>query len=1197
MEIKNFESIQIKIASPEKILSWSHGEVLEPETINYRTLKPEKDGLFCERIFGPTKEFQCYCGKYRGRQYRGIICDRCGVEVTHSSVRRERMGHIELVTPVAHIWFLRGIPSAMGMVLNISRRDLSNIVYFVSYVITSVSKEGKERIREEIEAEYKDKVKSKKKELKGDEEELKKAIRALKQIREKTINEFKKIEKYNVLSELEYRKLSLKYGEVFEAKTGAEALYDMFSEVNLKEEIKELKERLKQAPHSRREDILRRLKFFEGMEKAGIRPEWMFLKILPVLPPGLRPMVQLDGGRYASSDLNDLYRRVINRNNRLKYLLEISAPEVIIKNEKRMLQEAVDALIDNQKRTSAVTRSAAEGRRPLKSLADMLKGKKGRFRRNLLGKRVDYSGRAVIVVGPDLPLDQAGIPKEMALEVFKPFVMRGLLEREDAYNVRTAKELIESGTDEVWAVLEDVVKDKYILLNRAPTLHRLSIQAFKPKLIEGNVISIPPLTCPSFNADFDGDQMAMHLPLSEEAQKEAKEIMLSTLNVLRPANGKPIINPSQDMVLGVYWLTTLRDNAKGEGRIFSSAREAILAYEFGQVHVQAKIKFRVAAEENSSENLIETSVGRIIFNENLPSGFPFYNNLLRAKDLNEITWQIVKKYEPDKAAVFISRLKHLGFYWAEKSGLSLGVDDFVVPEEKKAILEKAGEEVEKATKLFQKGLLSDSERKEKVIGAWSKAKNEIEKIVPQKLSKHSSAFIIPDSGSRGSWTQPIQIGGMRGLMVSPSGEIIELPVKGSFKEGLHVLEYFISTHGARKGITDKALGTAKAGYLTRRLADVAHQVIVREEDCGDNKGRVISRSKAQEIGQKWEQKIVGRVSLETVRNKNKDIIVKKGEIISWDMVKEMERENIEKIRVRSPFTCRTRWGLCQKCYGWDMGKNKLVGLGQAVGVVAAQSIGEPGTQLTMRVFHTGGIAGEADITQGLPRVESLFETRKPKVKAILSKTFGQAISVKDNVVEIRTKPENKGQNSETLKYKIPVGLPVLVKKGDSVEKGQRLCEGDIDLQEVFRLLGEDYVKEYLLQEIQNAYISQGVTIHDKHFEVIIREMFSRKKVIDPGDTSFVPGEVISESHLLDENDKVKKNNGQEAKVKSLLLGISKIALTSDSVLSAASFQRTSKVLIEASLKGKEDLLRGLKENVLVGKLVPVGTGFKNPAKK
>ena len=940
MKIEEFKSIQIRLASPQEILSWSHGEVTKPETINYRTLRPEKDGLFCERIFGPTVDYRCYCGKYRRMRYKGIVCDRCGVEVTKSSVRRERMGHIKLACPVSHIWFLRSVPSRIGMVLDISREKLERVVYFAAYIITEVSEEGKQKAREHIEKEYKRKIQLK-------EKKTKEELRKLKQEKEKAISQLERIRPLEILSEIEYRDLSLKYGEIFTAKTGAEAIYEIFKKIDLEKEIKKLKEKIEKSSSFSKKSLLRRLKLFEGMKRAGVRPEWMFLTVLPVLPPGLRPMVQLDGGRYASSDLNDLYRRVINRNNRLKYLLEINAPEVIVRNEKRMLQEAVDALIDNGMRTATVTRATTGGTRLLKSLADMLKGKKGRFRRNLLGKRVDYSGRSVIVIGPELKLNQAGLPKEMALELFKPFVIRKLLERELAYNVRGASRLIEQKTDEVWAILEEIVKDKLVLLNRAPTLHRLSIQAFQPVLIEGKAIQIHPSVCVAFNADFDGDQMAVHVPLSKEAQQEAREIMLSTLNLLKPATGKPIVNPTQDIILGCYWISKIKEGAKGEGKIFSDFQEALLAHEFGDVDLRAKIKVKMPSGE-----ILETSVGRIIFNNVLPEDFPFQNEVLDSKKLKEITWAVIEKYGFEEGAKIIDKIKELGFEYSTRSGLSLGMDDFIVPPQKKDILKEAEKKIEEIHNLYKKGLLTEDERLGKTIEVWTQAKSKIETILPKILPEDNPVAIIANSGCRGSWLQPVQIAGMKGLVVNPLGETIELPVKSSFKEGLGVLEYFISTHGARKGTADTALGSSKAGYLTRRLIDVAHEVIVREEDCGDKKGTIMFLEDAKAIGQDFAFKLVGRRVLDDLKDKKGRVIVEKNEIIDWQKAEQIKEAGLEKVRVRTPLSCQSKKGVCQKCYGWDLGRAKEVDLGEAVGIVAAQAIGEPGTQLTLRTFHT-----------------------------------------------------------------------------------------------------------------------------------------------------------------------------------------------------------------------------------------------------
>lgn len=1201
MKVTKFRSIQIKLASPKEILSWSHGEVLKPETINYRTLKPEKDGLFCERIFGPSKDYQCYCGKYRGIRYKGIVCDRCGVEIASSEGRRERMGHIKLATPVSHIWFLRGVPSAMGMVLGISRQKLAEVIYFVSYIITIVSERAKEETLEKIDKEYKQKVKLARKKLKGkkDRKELRESLDNLKKAKEVALDEIGQLQRFNVLSETDYRKLSLKYGEVFEAKTGAEALYEIFKEIDLKKEIARLTQELKNASSLARINIVRSLKFFQGMLNASIRPEWMFLTILPVLPPGLRPMVQLDGGRYASSDLNDLYRRVINRNNRLKYLLEISAPEVIVRNEKRMLQESVDALIDNGMRLNTVTRAATGGKRSLKSLADMLKGKRGRFRRNLLGKRVDYSARGVIVVGPELKIHNVGVPKEMALEIYKPFVIKKLLEEELAYNIRNASSLIEKQTDEVWTALEEIIEDKPVLLNRAPTLHRISIQAFYPILTEGKAIRISPLICPAYNADFDGDQMAIHLPLSEEARSEAKDIMLSSLNLLKPANGYPIVNPSQDIVMGCYWMSRLKNGAKGEGMVFSTLYEAVLAYEAGDTDLRAKIKIplnnkKIADSKDVKGAFIETTVGRILFNDALPEEFPFKNDLLDADKLSEITWEIIQRYGEEKAAEIIDKVKDLGFEQATLSGISLGLDDFIVPTEKEGVLREADKKIEYIDGLYKKGLISDKEKYSQTVETWATAKSQIKEILPQKMSPDSPISIIADSGCRGSWVQPVQMAGMRGLMVNPAGKIIELPVKNSFKEGLDVLEYFISTHGARKGISDKALGTSKAGYLTRRLVDVAHDVIVKMEDCGDKKGIVISLKEAELIGQNIASKIVGRVSLDNIKDSSGGTIVKKGEVIDWEKSKKIKKAGIGEVKIRSPLSCQALNGVCQKCYGWDLGRNRLVEIGEAVGVIAAQSIGEPGTQLTMRTFHTGGIAGGVDITQGLPRIEEIFERRKPKGQATISKAKGTVIEVKKDLVRINSLVKKKKEKLEILEYRIPKRLGILVKKGDKVEKGQPLCEGSIDLQQLFRLRGKEYTSRYILQEAQKIYVSQGVSIHDKHIEIIISQMFSRLKVEDPGDSFFIPGEVVEKPCFIKENEELKKRKKRLAKAKPMLLGISSVALSSDSFLSSASFQQTSRVLIKAALEGKEDKLSGLKENVIIGKLIPAGTGFEKP---
>ena len=1182
MRVADLESIRIKLASPEDILKWSYGEVTKPETINYRTQKPEKDGLFCERIFGPTKDYECACGKYKRIRYKGVVCDRCGVEVTKSSVRRERMGHIKLACPVSHIWFLRGVPSIMGMILDIPMHHLERVVYFASYIITKVSEDLKKRTLKEIEREYQARVKT----TEGDRE-----LRNLKNAKDKAREELLSIKPLKIISENEYHSLSLKYGEIFEAGTGAETLRKIFEKLNLKKMVSEIKKEEESAAPINKRKISRRLRVIQRMIDSGIRPEWMFLTVIPVLPPDLRPMVQLDGGRYASSDLNDLYRRVINRNNRLKYLLEISAPEVIVRNEKRMLQEAVDALIDNGMRKGQTTVATTGGRRLLKSLADILKGKQGRFRQNLLGKRVDYSGRSVIVVGPTLKLNQCGLPKKMALELFKPFVISKLLQKELAYNVRGATKLIEEEREEVWAALEEVVKGKIVLLNRAPTLHRLGIQGFEPLLIEEEAIRIHPMVCKAFNADFDGDQMPVHLPLSEEAQEEAREMMTPTHNLLKPASGTPIVTPTKDIVLGCYWSTKIREGAKGEGKIFGSKNEAILAYQTDIVDLRAKIKVRINGK------LVEVTVGRIIFNNTLPDDYPFVNEVINSKVLGRLVARMIDNYDQKVVVDSLDKIKALGFEMATLSGISWGMDDLIIPPQKEKIIEEANQKIEQINKHYNKGLLSREEKSTQAIEVWQKAKLEIEKLVPKTLPPLGPVYSIVESGARGSWSQPVQMTGMKGLVINPTGRIIEMPVKHSYKEGLDVLEYFISTHGARKGRADTALRTSTAGYLTRRLVDVAHEVIVTEDDCGDQKGIIISKKDAEYTGQSFLYKIVGRVILEDVKD-----IIKKGEIIDWKKGHALVDSGIDKVRVRSPLSCRSKRGVCRKCYGWDLGKNKLVKLGEAVGVVAAQAIGEPGTQLTLRTFHTGGVAEGGDITQGLPRVGEIFEARSPRGKAVISQVSGKVEDVtSDRIIKIRVDEKNSSKNKnkksgknngEIVEYAIPLKRVILVKKGDLVKRGQQLCEGSLDLRELFKTAGEDRTHNYIVNEIQRIYASQGAIIHDKHIEVIIRQMFSRVKIKDAGDSSLVVDEIVEKSVVLDENSKLIKQNKKPAIVQPILLGISKVALTTDSFLSAASFQETSRVLIRAAIEGKVDKLRGLKENVMIGKLIPVGTGFR-----
>ena len=1288
MRVFDLEAIRVKLASPEDILNWSHGEVTKPETINYRTQRAEKDGLFCERIFGPEKDYECYCGKYRRIRYKGVVCDRCGVEVTKSSVRRERMGHIKLACPVSHIWFLRGIPSRIGMALDIPMQQLEKVIYFAAYIITSVNGEAKKNILGEIEKEYKHKIKGLKSESgegstpssilpsddhrrggdvgkiplkEGEEESRGKSASAKTTTGEKTIErqlkdnkkadkeddelsgdledlriardrakeEVLSISPMKVISEVEYYNYSLKYGEIFEAGTGAEVLRKICEKIDLKKEIEDSKVEIEKVSALEKRKKMRRLIFLKSIQKSGVKSEWMFLNVLPILPPDLRPMVQLDGGRYASSDLNDLYRRVINRNNRLKYLLEISAPEVIVRNEKRMLQEAVDALIDNGMRKGVLTTATTGGRRLLKSLADILKGKQGRFRQNLLGKRVDYSGRSVIVVGPELKLHQCGLPKKMALELFKPFVIKKILDRELVYNVRSASRLIEQETDEVWAILEEVAKDKVVLLNRAPTLHRLGIQAFQPLLVEGESIRVHPMVCKAFNADFDGDQMAVHLPLSDEAQKEAREIMLSSLNLLKPATGVPIVSPSQDIILGCYWLTKIKENGLGEGKVFSNVSEAIMAKEEGELDLRAKIKIRMPAaqiqgKEKEKEKtakveyiLVETSLGRAMFNEALPDDYVFVNDTMDSKKIEKLVGDVIDRYGREIIEETLDRIKSLGFESATISGITWGMDDLIVPAGKDAVIKFAEKEIETIEGHYKKGLLSRDEKSGKVIEVWTRAKSEIEKLVPKSLPPTGPVFTIVDSGARGSWTQPVQMAGMKGLVINPAGQIIELPVKSSFKEGFDVLEYFISTHGARKGTADTALRTSTAGYLTRRLVDVSHDVIVHDEDCGDQNGIETKKKDADEIGQNFSYKILGRTVLEDIKL-GEEIIVKKGELIDWKATRRIIEGGIEKIKVRSPINCKSVRGICQKCYGWDLGHNALVKLGQAVGVVAAQAIGEPGTQLTMRTFHTGGVAGGGDITFGLPRVQEVFEARIPGGKAEISHYEGQIIEItEDRIIRIKIdnssaesssanasakvtadKPEdNKSKSKKVAKediieYKIPPKTAILVEKGQKISKGQQLCEGNLDLKETFKTRGKEAVQAYVLKEIQRIYASQGAPIHDKHIEIIIRQMFSRVKIKDPGESLFSAGEVVERAVFIEENLRLKKEKKNQAKAVNILLGITRVSLTTDSFLSSASFQETSRVLIKASLQGKEDKLKGLKENVIIGKLIPAGTGFK-----
>ena len=1188
--VRDFSAIRIKLASPEDILAWSHGEVIKPETINYRTQKPEKDGLFSEAIFGPTKDWECYCGKYRRIRYKGIVCDKCGVEVTRSIVRRERMGHIALASPVSHIWFLRGVPSKMGLLLDLSVQNLEKVIYFASYIIMEIDEEARERVIDEIEKEYKTKAKAETTETRRKE---------LKSLRDRAIDEVRKLQKHQVLSELDYYDLSLKFGEVFKAGIGAESIRQIFEEINLETLRDAITAELeKTSSVTEKKKLTRRLRVVESMIRSGIRPEWMLITHLPVIPPDLRPMVHLDGGRFATSDVNDLYRRVINRNNRLKKLLELNAPEVIIRNEKRMLQEAVDALIDNSARRGQASTASAGGRkRPLKSLADMLKGKQGRFRQNLLGKRVDYSGRSVIVVGPELKLYQAGLPKRMALEIFKPFVIHKLIyEKEVAPNIRSAGRLIEEETDEVWASLEEVISDRAVLLNRAPTLHRLGIQAFKPTLIEGSAIQVHPLVCQAFNADFDGDQMAVHLPLSQEAQREAHELMLSSNNLMKPATGNPIVEPRQDMVLGIYWLTRMDEGTQGEGKYFSSFNEAITAYEHAQVDIHARIHAR---STKTNFELIETTVGRIIFNLSLPKEIEFINKQMGKREINDLTSEIISRLPHEEVVRVLDGMKAFGFNYATLSGISWGMNDLSIPTEKKELIKKADEEINELRAHYEQGLLTALEKKQRAIEVWNRTKNEIEKLVPKTLTIENPIYTIFQSGARGSMAQLVQMAGMRGLMANPAGEIIELPVISSFKEGFNVLEYFISTHGARKGLTDTALKTANAGYLTRRLVDVAQDIIVREDDCGDEKGMMKYVEDGEPIGMGMHERVLGRVSLETVRDEEGNLVIRKGDLIDKEKAAAVEKLGMKEFRVRSPYSCRASFGICKKCFGTDLATGELIAMGTAIGIITAQSIGEPATQLTMRTFHTGGVAGGADITLGLPRVEEIFERRIPKGKALLADVAGTVLEIRpegrSKILTIDT--ETAGGKGKKVKehakkeYIVPFGTTIFVSVGDLVGKGTRLTEGSLDLSELFGHTNEDETARYILRETETIYATQGANINEKYIEVIIRQMFTRVRVKEAGDTRLLPGAIMEKGQVLEANKALGKKQ-RPGEWQQLLLGITKVALTTESFLSAASFQETSRSLINAAIAGKVDNLDGLKENVIIGRLIPAGTGFR-----
>jgi len=1174
----DFKAIKLKIVSPEDILAWSHGEVIKAETINYRTQRPEKDGLFSERIFGPTKDWECYCGKYRRTRYKGVICDRCGVEVTRSAVRRERMGHIALAVPVIHLWFLRSVPSKIGLLFDAPIQKLEKVVYYITYVVTAVNDVNRERSLNELENEFKSRLKI----AKGDE------AASLKEARLETRDELQNLKVGQVLGETEYYNLSRRFGDVFEAGTGGEAIRKILAGIDLRKFLTETKKQLAAvADPTKKIKLLRRLKLLNAMVKNQLRPEWMVLTTLPVLPPDLRPMVALDGGRYATSDLNDLYRRVINRNNRLKKLMELKAPAIITVNEKRMLQEAVDALIDNSSRLGSQQLSSR--RRPLRSLADMLKGKAGRFRQNLLGKRVDYSGRSVIVIGPELKLHQAGLPKKMALEIFKPFVLSKIISRGLAHNIRNANRLVEQGLPVVWEILEEVISNRYVLLNRAPTLHRLGIQAFQPLLIEDLAIRIPPLVTQAFNADFDGDQMAVHLPLTEEAQKEAQEIMLSSVNLLKPATGEPIAEPTQDIILGCYYLTTVKPGGLGADRLFVSKEEAYLAYEAGIIDLRSLIKVGSPREQ------LRTTVGRLFFNDVLPPGFEFVNNVLDKKTLRKAVAEIINRVGIASASHYLNEIVKLGFNFATLSGITWGIDDLITPVEKDQMIAAAEKEEALVRSQFEQGLLTSGERRARIISIWDEVKIEMAKLVPKVLDPENSVYSIIDSGARGSWSQPTQMMGMKGLVQNPQGETIELPIKSSLKEGFSVLEYFISTHGARKGSTDTALKTAHAGFLARRLVDVAQELTVREEDCRTKEGIEMHRQDGAEFGQTFSSRLFSRVLLDDLESQGSPrLTLRAGEIINKETAELIEKDTaIAAIKVRSPITCKTIYGICGRCYGYDLGRNQPVAVGEAVGVIAAQSISEPGTQLTMRTFHTGGIAG-VDITHGLPRVEELFEARPPKGKAFLAEEDGQLEEIEERgllkVIKIRSAAG--GKKPKIMEYPVPRTSEIYFQPGDQIKAGDQLSEGHLDLKEILALRGGRAVERYVVNEVQRIYISEGASINNKHIEIIVRQMFSRVRIKEVGASEFVLGEVVEKSKFLEANRQLKTKGREPAKGLQLLLGITRVALSAGGFLSAASFMETQRVLVNAAVEGRVDQLRGLKENVIIGRLIPVKTGLK-----
>ncbi len=1243
LDVNYFDELRIGLATADQIRAWSNGEVKKPETINYRTLKPEKDGLFCERIFGPTRDWECHCGKYKRVRFKGIICERCGVEITRAKVRRERMGHIELAAPVTHIWYFKGVPSRLGYLLDIAPKDLERIIYFAAYVITRVDTERRHRdlpeIEKEIEEEKRDVDRRRDEEIQDRLSELEERLRELEgegakgaqlsaarreaqreieRITEAAKRETDQLDqvldafrdlkvKQLVADDAVYRTLRERFGDYFDGGMGAEAIKRLLQDLDLEEEAEFLREQIKTAKGTRRQKAIKRLKVANNFIGTKNSPMGMVLDAIPVIPPDLRPMVQLDGGRFATSDLNDLYRRVINRNNRLKRLLDLQAPEIIVNNEKRMLQEAVDALFDNGRRGRPVT---GPGNRPLKSLSDMLKGKQGRFRQNLLGKRVDYSGRSVIVVGPELKLHQCGLPKQMALELFKPFVMKRLVDQALAQNIKSAKRMVERARPQVWDVLEEVIREHPVMLNRAPTLHRLGIQAFEPVLVEGKAIQIHPLVCTAFNADFDGDQMAVHVPLSAEAQAEARVLMLSAHNILSPAHGRPIAVPTQDMVLGMYYLTLSLNRPKKEQDIprFSSPSEALLAEDAGMVHLHDIIKVRLpgkalppemvpstngGAESNGRVPLVETTVGRVIFNEAFPLDFPFVNRHVLKGDVGELVDDCVHKYDRASVQRILDDLKRIGFHYATRAGVTLGVEDVTTPKDKAKILDEYEKRAQKVEHQFRKGIITDDERKQELIEIWTQATDDVKDAMEAQFSPTNPIYMMANSGARGNIQQIRQIAGMRGLVANPKGEIIPRPIKANFREGLTVLEYFISTHGARKGLADTALRTADSGYLTRRLVDVAQEVIIREDDCGTDRGIPARVNTLTPKGDKVPNAHVGtsmfgRVLAEDVKV-GRTKVASKGDLVDDQLMAKIVESGVERLYVRSVLTCEAQYGVCRMCYGRNLAVGRLVDIGESVGIIAAQSIGEPGTQLTMRTFHTGGVAGE-DITHGLPRVQELFEARRPKGEAQITELPGTVTIEEDDEKKVR-RITVTSEDGDQVQYAVSLRARLSVSNGAVVEVGQQLTEGSVNPHEKLRVEGVQALQLFLVEEVQQVYRSQGVTIHDKHIELIIRQMLRKVHIIEPGDTDFLPGELVDRKRFEEKNAEVVEGGGEPASARPILMGITKASLATDSWLAAASFQETTRVLTDAAISAKSDPLLGLKENVIIGKLIPAGTGM------